>query len=265
MGEVTGISWTDHTFNPWIGCTKVSAACDHCYAEQGSKRLASQHGLQLWEGDRYFTGASYWQQPARWNRAAARDGVQRRVFCASYADVFEDRPGLDEKRAALWSVIASTQNLTWQLLTKRPENIRAMVPARWLSFSPRNVWYGTTAETQEWLDKRAPILLDVPAAAHFLSVEPQLECVSLRGFRPSWCITGGESGPHARPYNIAWARSLIRECRANGYTAPFVKQMGDRPFDGDAACGFKAHHGADPSEWPEDLRVQEWPLMTAGA
>ena len=259
MGETTGISWTDATFNPWIGCAKVSPACDHCYAESGSKRLAAQHGLKLWDGDRYFTSASYWRQPAKWNRAAARDGVQRRVFCASYADVFEGRSDLDTKRVLLWDTIESTPHLTWQLLTKRPENIRAMVPARWLTTPPLNVWYGTTAEDQERLDLRAPKLLDVPAVVHFLSVEPQIEMVTLRRFRPEWIIVGGESGPHARPFALDWARSLVHQCRVDGL-AVFVKQLGRIPVESDGqVLHLQDGHGGDWDEWPQDLRLREFP------
>lgn len=131
MGVTTGIAWTDHTFNPWIGCAHVSPGCDHCYAEAGtSARIARGRGLPLWgEGAaRQVTSPDYWKQPLRWDRAAAKEGVRRRVFCASLADVFEDRRDLDAARCALWDMIEQTPNLDWLLLTKRPQNVLRLAP-----------------------------------------------------------------------------------------------------------------------------------------
>lgn len=118
MGQQTGISWTDHTFNPWWGCVKVSPACDHCYAERDAKR----YGHPVWGKDapRRFFSDKHWLQPVQWNRSAANDGVRRRVFCASMADVFEEYGGEDvlgAQRARLWALIGATPHLDWQLLT----------------------------------------------------------------------------------------------------------------------------------------------------
>ena len=141
MGEQTGISWTDHTFNPWIGCTAVSAACDHCYAET----LAKRYGWDF--AARRRTSENNWRNPRRWNRAAERDGVRRRVFCASLADVFDNQVP-PEWRADLWDLIRACPSLDWQLLTKRPQNIARMLPDDWGDGWP-NVWLGTTAENSE--------------------------------------------------------------------------------------------------------------------
>lgn len=267
MGESTGIAWTDHTFNPWWGCARVSAGCEHCYAEAWAKRT----GLSVWgqKSERRFFGEKHWKEPLKWNKAAALAGVRRRVFCSSMADVFEDRPDLVEPRERLFTLIVDTPYLDWQLLTKRPENLRAMLP--WTS--PQNsvnrppwsnVWLGTTCEDQKRADERIPILCEVPAEIRFASYEPAIEYVR---FAPvsglDWIIVGGESGPKARPFDLSWARRTVEHCDNYGI-ACFVKQMGDDPVDGSAGCEvhFSAHHGADPAEWPEELRVQRFPGKT---
>lgn len=229
MGENSAIEWTTHTFNPWIGCAKVSPACDHCYADLGSRRLAAQHRLTLWgEGaDRYVTSDEYWRKPLTWNRRAAALGIRSRVFCASFADVFEKHAAIDQHRARLWPLIEGTTHLDWLLLTKRPGNIVSMVPPAWLERWPSHVWAGTTAEDRAHVLERGELLRRVPAAVRFFSLEPLLEDlgdVDLTGI--SWVIAGGESGPHARPMHPAWARSIRDQCVAAG-VAYFFKQHGD--------------------------------------
>lgn len=283
MGATTEIAWTHSTFNPWWGCVKVSDGCKNCYAERDSKR----YGFKIWgqDADRRHFGDKHWQDPIRWNRAAEKAGERRRVFCASMADVFEDRQDLDADRARLWDTIAATPWLDWLLLTKRPENMGRLVPLGWSDRWPRNVWVGTTAENQKELNKRWAHLATVPAGVRFLSIEPQLEHVELRcngcdgnvtdhlapdqggcsGWFPDWIITGGESGSAPRPYCEAWARSLVKQCKA-ARIACFVKQMGAYYCFADEA---RPHHrvylkdrkGADWGEWPEDLRVREFPKV----
>ena len=126
MGEKTGIAWTDSTFNPWHGCQRVSPGCELCYAETFDARFGEPH----WgpKAPRRFFGDKHWNEPLKWNRAAEASGVRRRVFCASMADVFEDRPDLVEHRLRLWKLIEATPHLDWLLLTKRPENIHRMLP-----------------------------------------------------------------------------------------------------------------------------------------
>lgn len=172
MGETTGISWTDHTFNPWIGCTKVSAGCKNCYAER-------ENNFRKWNGGtwgkgapRKLTGQANWRKPLQWDRAAAKEGVRRRVFCASLADVFDAEVD-DVWRDDLFFLIDSTPNLDWLLLTKRPEIARQYLAEE--AREPRpNVWLGTTVENQAAADDRIPFLLQIPAAVRFLSCEPLL-------------------------------------------------------------------------------------------
>lgn len=216
MGQNSAIEWTHHTFNPWRGCTKVSPGCAHCYAETLSKRNPSVLGIWGDAGTRVVAAESYWREPWKWNTAARcletfdcnagdhadccpqRPEHRPRVFCASLADVFEDREELDRPRVRLLQVIRATPNLDWLLLTKRPQNVRHLlgrawnvspsVPGspiaelcdEWLSGRPpANVWLGTSVEDQQRADERIPELLKVPAAVRFLSIEPLLGPVNL--------------------------------------------------------------------------------------
>jgi protein gp37 len=222
---------------------------------------------------------STWTDVPKWDRAAARDGVRRRVFVSSMSDIFEDHPQVSLWRAKALALLGVCTNLDVQLLTKRPENIRRMVPPSWLEAWPAHVWVGTTVEDQGRAEQRIPELLKVPARVRFLSVEPLLEAVDLeaafavcdRHGEPSgprcnadgspaisWVIVGGESGPGARPFDIAWARSIVAQCREAGVPV-FVKQMGSNPHDGPAPLKLRDRAGADPSEWPSMLRRQEFP------
>lgn len=265
MVENSAIEWTDHTFNPWVGCTKVSPACDHCYAEGWAKRTGQSH---LWTGERRRTAGSYWKQPFAWDRKAKTAGRISRVFCASLADVFDNKAPA-EWRDDLWNMIAATPNLDWQLLTKRPQNIAKMLPEAWDNGWP-NVWLGTTVENQEEADRRIPHLLAVPAAKRFLSCEPLFGPLDLlRTPRPGdtwdwltgeretarektstaridWVICGGESGPGARPMNPEWVRALRDQCVAAG-VAFFMKQMGGI---------FKSRM----PPIPDDLMIREFPV-----
>jgi protein gp37 len=239
MGK-TNISWTDFTFNPWWGCMKVSPGCENCYA----LTLATRWGHDIWgpakTTSRRLFSSKHWQEPVGWDRDAEQAGERRRVFCASMADVFEDHPLLNEPRQQLWDLIYATPNLDWLLLTKRPENVASMLPG---GYWP-NVWLGTSTEDQQRADERVPILLrhrdQVPVL--FLSVEPQLGPITFRwaswnplrganhldGLRQlDWIISGGESGPKHRPFDLNWARQTRDECRAAGVAWHF-KQFGGR-------------------------------------
>ncbi len=226
MAEQTGIEWCHHTFNPWMGCTKVSAGCKHCYAERENMR----YGKHRWGpgAQRQVTSDTYWQQPLKWDRKAAADGVRRRVFCGSWCDVFEDRPDLVAPRARLFELIEQTLHLDWLLLTKRPENIS--VPDDWYTDFPGNVWMGTSVEDQQTADERIPALLRAPANVRFLSCEPLLGAVSLPDtsqiHQIDWVIAGGESGPNARPMHPDHAYSLLDQCQAAGIPF-FFKQWGE--------------------------------------
>ena len=193
MGERSKIEWTDHTFNPWWGCQRVSPACEHCYAESLSNRFGGSpwaKGEHWGPGSlRTVAGEKAWAQPVKWNADALKAGIRRRVFCASMADVFEARDDLDAPRARLFDLIEATPALGWLLLTKRPDEMAKRAPDRWASGWPANVWAGTTVEDQRRADERIPHLLRVPARVRFLSCEPMVGEVDLSPFldQPSGC------------------------------------------------------------------------------
>jgi len=264
MGEVTKIQWCDHTFNPWWGCVKVSAGCEHCYAEGFAKRT----GCDVFGPDkpRRFFGDKHWAEPLKWNAKAEAAGVRRRVFCGSMCDVFEwiDSPTneLILPRERLWALIEATPWLDWQLLTKRPANMTRLSPAAWADGWPRNAWALATVENQEVAASRIVELLGVPAAVRGLSLEPLLGPVDLSpwlfceqcdndawpgrgairddlssaaGGKPwhecgcaklGWVIVGGESGHGARPMHPDWARSIRDQCQEAGVPF-FFKQWGE--------------------------------------
>lgn len=226
MAEDSKIEWTDHTFNPWTGCTKVSPGCDHCYAESWAKRS----GHVVWGNhDRKRTTDAYWRGPLLWEEKAWQffrsHGRRQRVFCASLADVF-DNQAPQVWRDDLFALIRSTPSLDWLLLTKRPQNIRKMLPTGW-GDGYRNVWLGTTAEDQERYDQRWGHLAAVPAAVRFISYEPAIGPLRLApsGPQPDWLICGGESGGKARDMAPDWARAIADDCAARG-VAFFFKQWG---------------------------------------
>jgi protein gp37 len=225
MAEFSKIEWTDHTFNPWIGCQKVSPGCDHCYAETMMDHRF--HKVQ-WgpHGNRVRTSVTNWGQPFKWARDAASRGKSARVFCASLADVFDNK--IDRVwRTDLFDLIRMTPELDWLLLTKRPENIRKMLPGDWKA-GYGNVWLGTTAEDQKHYDHRWPILRAIPAKVHFISYEPALGPLQIEsessGDHPDWIICGGESGTGARYMKSKWARNLMNECQRLDVSF-FMKQM----------------------------------------
>ncbi len=250
MAENSKIEWTDHTFNPWIGCQKVSPGCDHCYAEA----LSNRYGWTTWgpHGERKRTSEANWKKPRQWAKAARGTGKRPRVFCASLADVFDNQVP-SEWRSDLFDLIAATPELDWLLLTKRPENLARMYPTgEW-----PNIWLGTTCESQEHADRRIPLLLGARAHLHFLSCEPLIGGISFRwakwdewdrdeidhldGLRMlDWIIVGGESGPGARDMPAEWAATIRDEC-AEADVAFFMKQMtGKKPI-------------------PDDLLVRQFP------
>lgn len=219
MGKETAIEWTHHTFNPWWGCVRVSAACDHCYAETWAKRL----GEVVWgpKSDRRFFGDAHWKEPLKWNAEAAAQGIRKRVFCASMADVFENRPDLVPHRQRLLDLIDQTPHLDWLLLTKRIHLVKKQLPKGYKF--PSNVWLGTTVENQAEANKRIRHLLEFSTpAVRFLSCEPLLGPLDLEAFlvknengiRVDWVIAGGESGPGARPMEPQWPEDLRKQCSA---------------------------------------------------
>jgi len=255
MAENTKIEWAHHTFNGWIGCTKVGPGCDHCYAADLSQ---ARLGVPWGPGQpRRHTAASTWKQPRRWNNRAAKLGIRYRVFCSSLADVFDNEVPT-EWRTELFQLIRETPHLDWLLVTKRIGNAAKMAEAAggW----PDNVWLGATIVNQAEADRDIPKLLAVDGPRYrFLSMEPLLgpvrldrihqtfddglghsweSCLNGRRFdewsdgdidgcpKIDWVIAGGESGPKARPMHPDWARSLRDQCAEAG--VPFLfKQWGE--------------------------------------
>jgi len=280
MGKHSLIQWTDHTFNPWLGCQTVSPGCDHGYAESWARRS----GLVEWgpPAERRRTRAANWRQPLKWNTEAACAGRRDRVFCASLSDVFDNAVPA-QWRADLLTLIKQTPNLDWLLLTKRIGNAHGMLQeaadlmdSGMGVFAPSvfpNVWIGTTVENQTEAERRIPRLLDVPARVKFLSCEPLLGPVDLSSFiQPhekedgkckmgctacaiewryggwlDWVIVGGESGPKARPMYPEWARRLRDQCQAAGVPF-FMKQMSG------------TRQPLPPI--PDDLLIREMPVIS---
>jgi protein gp37 len=237
------ISWTHHTFNPWRGCSRVSPGCVNCYAETMSHRNPAVLGEWGPNGTRVVASESMWRQPVKWDREAREAGQRRRVFCASMADVFEDRPDLIDPRRRLFKLVRATPNLDWLLLTKRPENVSRLIRGgEW-----PNVWLGTSVEDRKrlWrLDELRAARQQVPV--RFVSAEPLLEDlgeVDLTGI--NWLIVGGESGPDFRPMDHAWARSLLRQCREAGVAFFFKQSAAPRNETGTELDGRTYHEFPD--------------------
>lgn len=228
MGEYSAIEWTDHTFNPWWGCIKVSPGCKYCYAET----WAARYGHNVWGPGkiRRTFGDKHWEEPRKWNRTASELGRRMRVFCASMADVFEDNPNIEAEREKLWRLIEETPMLDWLLLTKRPENMLLFSP--WNDLWPANVWAMTSVENQEEAEKRIPELLKAPALVRGLSVEPLIAPVDLGPWisEVQWVIVGGESGFNARMMEPDWVRNLRDQCQDWGVPF-FFKQWGEWALD----------------------------------
>jgi protein gp37 len=280
MAEVTKIQWTDHTFNPWIGCAKVSEGCQHCYA---LNLMETRYHRVVWGPDGTRARTKTWAQPLKWDREAQKEGVKHKVFCASLADVFEDfkaRDGtfpLDAWRDDLFTLIDRCQNLHWLLLTKRPENIGRQwqpidVDGYGIQDCRETVWLGTSISNQRNTEAIDQLLKSRSLApVLFLSVEPQIGPVNLRPWlfpEPliHWVIVGGESkqGPETpRPFDMDWADDLVDQCREANVPV-FVKQMGSNVLRHGVPVKLRDSHGGDMMEWPAKLRVRECP-EAAGA
>lgn len=253
MGEHSGIEWTDHTFNPWWGCVKVSPGCAHCYADA----LSSRYGHDCWgSSDRRLMSGAHWRSPFKWDRRAREADRVDRVFCGSMCDVLERAPHLESERNRLWAVIRHTPNLQWLLLTKRPENA-IDIPEDVM----RQVWFGVSVENQEWADKRLPLLVKTVAPVRFISYEPALGPVELEPHfwkyygrelgGPTqaihWVIAGGESGHGHRPCDEQWIRSVRDQC-SKSKVAFFFKQWGGNT----AKANGKILDGIEHCEFPTD-------------
>jgi protein gp37 len=292
MSARTGIEWTDTTWNPVTGCTKVSPGCKNCYAERITERFGRQKFTDVvLHPDRL-------DAPLRWRKP-------RRVFVNSMSDLFHEEIDF-EFIAAVFGVMARASTHTFQVLTKRPKQMRQWL--KWINaegtpslccasklldaerehvgdggpihctWGPMpdapwplpNVWLGVSCEDQERADERIPLLLQTPAAVRFVSAEPllgpidfmrkvELAASGLRHYmvdQLDWIIVGGESGPGARPMDLAWARSIVEQCKAADVPC-FVKQLGRSwAYSWSPAGDLK---GGNPSVWPKELRVREYP------
>lgn len=261
MGETTGIAWTDSTWNPWYGCQKVTAGCDHCYMFREMERYGR-------DPETVQRSKTKFAEPLQWEKrlvaqAAGAQITPQRVFTCSWSDWFH--PAADAWRDEAWAIIRRTPHLTYQILTKRPNRIARSLPADWGERGYPNVWLGVTVEANGTL-WRTDFLRAVPAAIRFISYEPGIAPLvtgngdALRLLTEvDWLIIGGESGGReARLFDLRWARDAIAAARSAG-AAPFVKQLGSV-----WAREHKARdwHGGDWSEWPEPLRVREFPEAT---
>jgi protein gp37 len=239
MSDKTAIEWTEATWNPLTGCTKVSPGCDHCYAESIAHRFDGTPAYP--NGFGVTLRPERLDQPLRWKRP-------RRIFVNSMSDLFHDSVP-DTYIAQVFGVMALAPHHTFQVLTKRHARMRSLVShglldliddpagdvrAKVPHWPLPNVWLGVSAENQQWADIRIPALLDTPAAVRFVSAEPLLGPIRLGAIPPlvggvpkiDWVIVGGESGHGARPMHPDWARGLRDECEDAGVAFLF-KQWGE--------------------------------------
>jgi protein gp37 len=252
MSDKSKIEWTDATWNPVRGRSKVSPGCKHCYAETFSERFRGVTNHPFEQGFDLRLVPEKLDEPLRWRKP-------RHVFVNSMSDLFhEDVP--DEYILRVAEVMMQANHHTYQVLTKRSERMRDLLNSK-LSFAAPagHIWWGVSAEDRKYGVPRIVHLQAANAAVRFLSVESSLEDIGeldLRGIH--WVIVGGEGGMSARTFDIDWARSVLRQCREQ--KAPcFVKQLGRRPVMGATALKLNSAKGGDWAEWPADLRVREYP------
>ncbi len=238
----TKIPWTEFTLNPLVGCTKASIGCLHCYAVRMAARLANM-GIYKYQqvvkkvGDKYI---AEWNSKTYFDESCLQIPLKRKkptmFFVSSMGDLFHESVSFGDIRK-IFITIYSTGKHTYQLLTKRLE--RALEFWKWFEQNNKvdgkvydlsllqNLWLGVTVENQEMADKRIPILLQIPAAKRFVSIEPMLSKINIEKYLHcgiSWCIIGAESGPNARPMNEEWVRNLIWQCKTNINVPVFYKQ-----------------------------------------
>jgi protein gp37 len=215
MGETTGISWAEATWNPWMGCTKVSTGCDNCYMFREQRQYGNDPEVVRRSKTKF-------NDPLGWDD-------RRLIFTCSWSDWFHI--DADPYRGEAWAVIRDTPQHTYQILTKRPGRIARNLPADWGAGYP-NVWLGVSVETDEYLS-RMRVLREIPAALRFLSLEPllgPLPSLDLTGI--GWVITGGESGPGYRPIQVDWVRAIRDKCVAAGVPYHHKQWGGLRPKSG---------------------------------
>lgn len=282
----TSIQWTNETWNPVTGCSKVSQGCKFCYAERIWKKV---YGYRPFTDVRFHPDRI--QAPLRWKKPTM-------VFVNSMSDLFHESVK-SEWIDAVFAVMGMTQRHVYQVLTKRPERMKQEMERLAASISPLesqareigytfkfdgldglvhstlpwpipNVWLGVSAEDQQTAEERIDILRQTPAAVRWVSFEPLLGPIYLRDFRTlrvDWAVVGGESGTKekSRKFDLRWAYDIVAQCRAAKIPV-FVKQLGRNPFfsggsEEAARVSLKLQdsHGGNMNEWPADLRIREFP------
>jgi len=254
MSDGTAIEWADATWNPITGCSVVSAGCTNCYAMRLAGGRLRHHPTRA--GLTVPTKAGpVWTGEVRFNEGALRQPMQwkkpRRIFVCAHGDLFHEAVP-DDWIDQVFAHMASAERHTFLVLTKRPERMRMFCGGR---PALPNVWLGVSVEDQRTADARIPVLLATPAARRWISAEPLLERLTYIPGLPgmlNWVVVGGESGPRARGCDVQWIRDIVRTCAATD-TPCFVKQLGSN-------SDYRAtKKGADPAQWPADLRVRQWP------
>lgn len=250
MAEKTGIAWTDSTVNFWWGCTKVTSACDHCYAEDWAGRMRK---MKWGSGAERVLIKSAPGLLRKIDRQAKKENRTAKVFMHSMSDIF-DQEVPDEWRERVFDSWRATSNVWIQALTKRPAMVKRY------SYPAERVWLGTSLGSDADLPLAYKIV-EAPASLHWISYEPAIGSLSIDKLPKEikWVVVGGESGKGARPFDLQWAFDTVSQCRARGI-ACFVKQLGAVPVIGEGIYPTSDSHGKILSEWPEALRVQEFPI-----
>lgn len=255
MAGASSIEWTDETWNPVRGCSRISAGCANCYAEVLAGRFSKPgswgHTFAIYDdrGPRWTGKVELQPHLLDWPKSKREP---KKIFVNSTSDLFhEDLPDDDVFR--VFDAMAAAPRHTFQVLTKRAERMAELMPRIRSVLVDRldHVWLGVSVEDQAAADLRIPALLSTPAAVRFLSCEPLIGPVKIWPLtnRLDWLIVGGESGPGARPMDVAWAASLVEQAR-RAAVAPFMKQLG-------SVLGGRDHKNIDT--FPADLRVREFP------
>jgi protein gp37 len=293
MGDKTGIQWTDATWNPLRGCSRVSKGCENCYAEKVAHRFSGSgqpyEGLialgkkgARWNGKISLVPEKL-NDPLRWTRP-------RMVFVNSMSDLFHENVS-NEYIAAVFGVMAAAKTHTFQVLTKRPQRmlkwfdwieekrrvqkdplstVQCVYEAQQHSccngftgystpWPLKNVWLGVSCEDQETADSRMPLLMECPAIVRWASFEPALGPANFNLWPLDWIVVGGESGPGSRSFDWRWAQNVVENARGTG-TRVFVKQLGSKPvLTNSGIASIKDYKGSNMSEWPEVLKIRNYP------
>jgi protein gp37 len=271
MKRTTNIAWTEHTWNPAVGCSIESRGCSNCYAMIEAARVdrmqrATGMTERKYEGLTYTTkaGQILWTGKLRlWERELVRPlNTQQPAlwFVNSMGDIAHEDLSVEWFKQ-VWDVMVEAHRHhghIFQALTKRPANLRRLMEAIGVSTLEPGIWLGVSAEDEEHWDKRVPILMTIPAVVRFVSVEPQLELIDRIPIGLDWVIQGGESGKNARLFDLAWARMLRDRCVEAG-VAFFLKQIGDNAVEAGEPYQYSARKGDEPAEWPADLHIRQWP------